>query len=68
MCIVPKGFPKVSSTKRWVSQGFRGFPAQLPAFLNPNQRKSSVSEGFPRVSQRFPWVSEVSSTFRKVAD
>ena len=39
MCIVPKGVPKVSSTKCWVSQGFRGFPAQLPAFLNPNLKK-----------------------------
>ena len=54
MCIVPKGFPKVSSTKRWVSQGFRGFPAQLPAFLNPNLKKESVSEGFPT---GFPKVS-----------
>ena len=68
MCIVRKGFPKVSSTKRWVSQGFRGFPAQLSVFEPESKERVVFLRGFPWVFQRFPWVSEVSSTFRKVAD
>ena len=67
----PRGFPGVSV----------GFLHSCKRFWSPIQRKSRVSEGgvnvkervvflrgFPRVSQRFPWVSEVSSTFRKVAN
>ena len=54
MCIVPKGFPKVSSTKCWVSQGSVGFLHSCQRFWTRIQRKSSVSEGFPT---GFPKVS-----------
>ena len=52
--------------------GFPGVPwvsCTVASVFEPESKERVVFlRGFPRVSQRFPWVSEVSSTFRKVAN
>ena len=52
--------------------GFPGVPwvscTAASVFEPESKERVGFLRGFPRVSQRFPWVSEVSSTFRKVAN